>query len=85
MLAGMVPMALAIGEGGEQAAPLGRAVIGGLGAATLATLLVVPAVFALVQDRSAIRSPSLDPDDHESRYFDDDNNTLYSDKRHVET
>ena len=69
MLAGMVPMALALGEGGEQTAPLGRAVIGGLSAATFATLLVLPAVFALVQSRSDVASPSLDPADPESRYF----------------
>ncbi len=48
MIAGMMPMALGLGEGGEQTAPLGRAVIGGLAAATLATLFVLPAVFALV-------------------------------------
>ena len=52
MIAGMVPMALGLGEGGEQTAPLGRAVIGGLAAATLATLFVLPSVYALVQ-RSA--------------------------------
>ena len=44
---GMVPMALGVGEGGEQNAPLGRAVVGGLALATVATLLFVPAVFAL--------------------------------------
>ena len=49
MIAGMMPMALGLGEGGEQTAPLGRAVIGGLALATVATLLVLPAVFALVQ------------------------------------
>ncbi|HJT75877.1 MAG TPA: efflux RND transporter permease subunit [Gemmataceae bacterium] len=69
MIAGMVPLALALGEGGQQTAPLARAVIGGLAAATLATLLVVPAVFALVQGKSNIQSPSLDPDDPESRYY----------------
>ena len=42
MIAGMVPMALGLGEGGEQTAPLGRAVIGGLIAATFATLLILP-------------------------------------------
>jgi multidrug efflux pump subunit AcrB len=47
MIIGMVPMALGFGEGGEQNAPLGRAVIGGLAFATVATLLFVPAVFAL--------------------------------------
>ena len=48
MFAGMVPMALGLGEGGEQNAPLGRAVIGGLFFATIATLVFVPVVFSLV-------------------------------------
>ncbi len=69
MIAGMVPMALALGEGGEQTAPLGRAVIGGLLAATPATLLILPAVFAVVQARTGIRSVSLHPHDPESRHF----------------
>ena len=51
MIIGMVPMALGLGEGGEQNAPLGRAVIGGLSFATLATLLFVPAVFCLIHGR----------------------------------
>ena len=63
MTAGMLPMALALGEAGAQTAPLGRAVIGGLVAATLATLLVLPAVFALVQRYATQRSASLDPSD----------------------
>ena len=70
MIAGMMPMALALGEGGEQTAPLGRAVIGGLLAATATTLLVLPSVFAVVQGRTGTRSASLDPDDLESSYFD---------------
>jgi multidrug efflux pump subunit AcrB len=70
MLAGMVPLALALGEGGEQTAPLGRAVIGGLLAATVATLVVLPSVFAIVQGRSSTASVSLDPDDPESRFCD---------------
>jgi multidrug efflux pump subunit AcrB len=70
MIAGMVPMALGIGEGGEQVAPLGRAVIGGLVAATLATLVVLPSVFAIVQGPRSTRSVSLDPDDPESPYAD---------------
>ena len=45
MIAGMVPMALALGEGAEATAPLGRAVIGGLAAATIATLIVLPSVY----------------------------------------
>ncbi len=51
MIIGMVPMALGLGEGGEQNAPLGRAVIGGLSLATVATLFFVPAVFALLHGR----------------------------------
>ncbi len=66
MMAGMVPMALGLGEGGEQTAPLGRAVVGGLAFATLATLLVLPALFSLVQARAHRRSASLDPTDPNS-------------------
>jgi multidrug efflux pump subunit AcrB len=51
MIIGMIPMALGAGEGGEQNAPLGRAVIGGLFFATIATLIFVPAVFALLHGR----------------------------------
>jgi multidrug efflux pump subunit AcrB len=69
MIAGMVPMALGLGQGGEQSAPLGRAVIGGLSVATGATLLVLPAVFAVVMGRASVQSPSLDPGDSESSYF----------------
>jgi len=68
MIAGMIPMALAIGEGADATAPLGRAVIGGLVAATLATLLVLPSVYSLVQHVAGFTSPSLDPDDPESIY-----------------
>ncbi|MBI5760190.1 MAG: efflux RND transporter permease subunit [Planctomycetales bacterium] len=70
MTAGMLPMALALGEGGEQAAPLGRAVIGGLVAATIATLFLLPAVFAIVQRNASIRSASLDPSDRDSLNYD---------------
>ncbi|MGP0069360.1 MAG: efflux RND transporter permease subunit [Isosphaeraceae bacterium] len=69
MTAGMVPMALGWGEGGEQTAPLGRAVIGGLAAATLATLVVLPSVFAIVQAGAGRRSASIDPSDPESPYY----------------
>src|SRR5262249_43714437 len=51
MVIGMVPMALGFGEGGEQNAPLGRAVIGGLIVATISTLLFVPVVFTIVHER----------------------------------
>jgi multidrug efflux pump subunit AcrB len=70
MIAGMVPMSLGWGEGGEQTAPLARAVIGGLAVATFATLFVLPSVFAVVQTRGSTRSVSLDPDDPESPNFD---------------
>jgi len=61
MLAGMVPMALGLGEGGGQSAPLGRAVIGGLIGATCATLVILPAISATLQSRRAQISASLDP------------------------
>ena len=69
MIAGMMPMTLGLGESGQQTAPLGRAVVGGLAAATLATLLVLPAIFAIMQARSRRRSASLDPDDPESSLY----------------
>ena len=68
MIAGMIPMALGLGEGGEQIAPLGRAVIGGLAFATLATLFILPSVFALLTTKN-VTSPSLDPDDEASAHF----------------
>jgi len=61
-------MAIAFGTGAEQTAPLGRAVIGGLLAATIASLLILPSIFSLIQERAGIRSPSLDPEDPDSRY-----------------
>jgi multidrug efflux pump subunit AcrB len=66
MIAGMTPMALAFGEGAGASAPLGRAVIGGLAAATIATLIVLPSVYSLLQRSARNASPSLDPDDPES-------------------
>jgi multidrug efflux pump subunit AcrB len=63
MIAGMIPMAIGWGEGGEQSAPLGRAVIGGLLASTVATLLIVPSVYSALAGKKPFRSPSLHPDD----------------------
>lgn len=63
MIAGMTPLALGLGEGGDQTAPLGRAVVGGLALATLATLFVLPCVFVMLRRKSGTRSSSLDPDD----------------------
>ena len=70
MIAGMTPMALGLGESGSQTAPLGRAVIGGLAAATLSTLFLLPSIYSILQGRAAATSPSLDPDDASSRYYD---------------
>lgn len=69
MGAGMLPMALGLGEAGEQTAPLGRAVLGGLIAATMTTLLVLPAVFAWIQSGAGLDSASLDPYDRESPHY----------------
>jgi multidrug efflux pump subunit AcrB len=68
MMAGMIPMAVAIGEGSEETAPLGRAVIGGLAVATLATLFLLPTIFGIAQRTAATGSRSLDPEDPESRF-----------------
>ncbi|MEY4004670.1 MAG: Swarming motility protein SwrC [Verrucomicrobiota bacterium] len=68
MIAGMLPLALGMGEGGDQTAPLGRAVVGGLLFATFATLFFLPPVFAVLTGRK-VASASLDPDDPGSRHF----------------
>ena len=70
MIVGMVPMALALEAGSQMEAPLGRAVIGGLLVSTFATLLILPAVFAMVMGHSKFRSPSLHPDDPDSSHYD---------------
>ena len=68
MIAGMLPLALGLGDGGDQTAPLGRAVVGGLAFATFATLFVLPSMFAILTSRH-VRSPSLDPDDPASTHY----------------
>ncbi len=69
MIAGMLPMAIGIGEGSDQNTPLGRAVIGGLLFATFATLTAVPAFYSILQSGAKKTSPSLDPNDPASRYY----------------
>jgi multidrug efflux pump subunit AcrB len=69
MVVGMLPMASGFGEGGDQAAPLGRAVVGGLIASTFAALIILPLVFSWVQNKSSTTSVSLDPEDEESTHY----------------
>lgn len=68
MIAGMIPMAAGFGEGGEQVAPLGQSVIGGLIMSTLTTLLMLPHLFVLVRKKAGLQTVSLDPDDAASRF-----------------
>ena len=69
MISGMTPMALGLAGGGSQAAPLARAVIGGLIAATFSTLTVLPLIYAVLQRKASTTSPSLNPSDPSSRYY----------------
>ena len=62
MIAGMIPMASGLGEAGDQTAPLGRAVIGGLIASTIAALFIVPQCYAWAQRKASLQSPSLLPE-----------------------
>ena len=63
-------MAIGVGESGSQQAPLGRAVIGGLLMSTFATLTILPSIYAILQNRVLVSSPSLNPNDPENRYYD---------------
>jgi multidrug efflux pump subunit AcrB len=69
MIAGMIPMSLGFGEGGDLVAPLGIAVIGGLAFSLISTLFILPLVYHQVQGNKSPISASLDPEDEESRYF----------------
>jgi len=69
MTFGMVPMAIGLGQGGAQSAPLGRAVIGGLIVSAFATLTILPSVYAILQGRASVASPSLNPLDPASQYY----------------
>ncbi len=62
MIVGMIPMATGIGEAGDESAPLGRAVIGGLACSTVASLFIVPLVYGWIMQKSSLRTPSLLPD-----------------------
>jgi multidrug efflux pump subunit AcrB len=70
MIFGMIPMAIGASEGGAQAAPLGRAVIGGLLVSTFATLTILPSIYAILQARASTKSLSLNPMDPFSEYYD---------------
>ena len=70
MIFGMIPMAIGVSEGGAQAAPLGRAVIGGLILSTFTTLTILPSIYAILQAKASIQSPSLNPMDPLSTYYD---------------
>jgi multidrug efflux pump subunit AcrB len=83
MIIGMAPMALGLGDGGEQNAPLGRAVIGGLICATFATLLFVPVVFSLVHRRDAAAHPPARDGAHHSHAPSDDHSSSEPGVHHV--
>lgn len=69
MIAGMIPMSLGLGEGGDQVSPLAIAVMGGLLFSLFSTLVLLPLIYHRVQGRRVHTSASLDPDDSESRYY----------------
>jgi len=69
MIAGMIPMALGLGEGGDQTSPLGIAVIGGLVFSTISTLVFLPSLYSRFMGAKQFKSASLDPDDEQSEHF----------------
>ena len=69
MIAGMIPLALGLGEGVKQVAPLGVAVIGGLLLSTISTLFIIPGIYQSTVGTRKYSSDSLDPEDSESRHF----------------
>lgn len=69
MLGGMLPMALGMGDGGEQVAPLGQAVIGGLLSSTVVILLILPMIFGKIMQKASYTDPSLDPEDLNSKFY----------------
>lgn len=73
MIAGMIPMASGLGEAGDQTAPLGRAVIGGLIASTFVSLFILPVIFYVIRRKASVAPISMDPDDSNSIHYDPDN------------
>ncbi len=69
MIVGMIPLAIGIGEGGEQTAPLGVAVIGGLLLSTISTLVFLPMIYTQMAGKKAYVHPSLDPNDPRSTFY----------------
>lgn len=69
MIVGMIPMAIGFGEAGDQTSPLGRAVVGGLAASTIAALFILPLTFSWAQGKTSTQSVSLDPEDEESIHY----------------
>ncbi len=69
MIAGMTPMALGLGEGGDQVAPLGVAVIGGLILSMVSTLAFLPVIYRALVGKTTFQSVSLNPEDQDSSYF----------------
>jgi multidrug efflux pump subunit AcrB len=69
MTAGMIPMAIGLGQGSDQTAPLGIAVIGGLVFSMLSTLIFLPMIFGSVMNKKPYKNPSLDPEDPGSKYY----------------
>ncbi|MDP3557688.1 MAG: efflux RND transporter permease subunit [Bacteroidota bacterium] len=73
MIAGMIPMAIGLGEGGDQTAPLAIAVIGGLLFSTISTLMFLPIVYSRMINNKKYINPSLDPEDENSKYYEASN------------
>jgi multidrug efflux pump subunit AcrB len=73
MIAGMIPLSIGLGEGGDQTAPLGIAVIGGLLFSTISTLIFLPMMYSWVVGRNPYKNPSLDPEDEHSKYYEANN------------
>jgi multidrug efflux pump subunit AcrB len=71
MIVGMIPMASGLGESGDQTAPLGRAVIGGLAASTFSALFIVPLVYGWIQQKKSFKTESLLPEDDEPEQSND--------------